>query len=92
LNFKGEKPKIQLQFGKNPAGYFKLKNWKIQEQIDKRINIFISWSVFSVYSGTQRDRRQRALFQHPISIFSFLGGWSGCFTQSKHNIMKVVQS
>ena len=27
-----------------------------------------------------------------ISVFLLYLGWSGCFTQSKHNIRKVVQS
>ena len=40
----------------------------------------------------QRDRRQRALLQHQNFDFLFYLGWSGCFIQSKHIIMKVVQS
>ena len=44
------------------------------------------------YYLQQRDRRQRALLQHQNFDFLFYLGWSGCFTQSKHNIMKVVQS
>jgi len=46
----------------------------------------------------QRDRRQRALLQQQnfqnFQNFHFLFylGWSGCFTQIKRIIMKVVQS
>ena len=40
----------------------------------------------------QRDRRWRALLKHQNFDFLFFLGWSGCFTQSKHNIMKVAQS
>ena len=40
----------------------------------------------------QRDKRRRALLQHQNFDFLFYLGWSGSFTQSKHNIMKVVQS
>ena len=46
----------------------------------------------SLYKYSQRDRRQRALLQHQNFDFLFYLGWSGCFTQSKLNIMKVVQS
>jgi hypothetical protein len=35
---------------------------------------------------------KRALLQHQNFDFLFYLGWSGCFTQSKHIIMKVVQS
>ena len=41
----------------------------------------------------QRDSRtRRALLQYQNFDFLFYLGWSGCFPQSKHNIMKVVQS
>ena len=40
----------------------------------------------------QRDRRWRALLQYQNFNFLFYLGWSGCFTQRKHNIMKVVLS
>ena len=40
----------------------------------------------------QRDRRRRALLQHQNFDSLFYLVWSVCFTQSKHIIMKVVQS
>jgi hypothetical protein len=45
-----------------------------------------------VFISRQRDRRRRALLQQQNFDFLIYLGWSGCFTQSKHNIMKVVQS
>ena len=49
-------------------------------------------NVLILYQQRQRDRRQRALLLHQNFDFLFYLGWSGCFHQSKHNIMKVVQS
>ena len=40
----------------------------------------------------QRVRKQRVLLQHQNFDFLFYLGLSGCFTQSKHIIMKVVQT
>jgi hypothetical protein len=40
----------------------------------------------------QRDRTQRALLEYQNFNFLFYLGCFGSFTQSKHNIMKVVQS
>ena len=44
------------------------------------------------FQHCQRDRRRRALLRHQNFDFLFYLSWSGCFPQSKHNIMKVVQS
>ena len=38
------------------------------------------------------EDEEPALLQHQDFNFLFYLGWAGCFTQSKHNIMKVVQS
>ena len=46
----------------------------------------------SLNTKIQRDRRPRALLKHQNFDFLFYLGWSGCFTQSKHNIMEVLQS
>ena len=40
----------------------------------------------------QRDRTRRALLQYQNFDFLFYLGCFGSFTQSRHNIMKVVQS
>ena len=73
----------------------KKKNWPAALKIakkarDKSIYNFIQCPVH--LSRGQRDRRQRASLQHQNFDFLFYLGWSGCFTQIKHNIMKVVQS
>ena len=51
----------------------------------------VSWN--SSNSFVQRDRRRRALLQHQNFDFLFYLGRSGCFIlESKHIIVKVVQS
>ena len=52
----------------------------------------LTWINKTLMHVKQRYRRRRALLQHQNFDFLFYLGWSGCFTQSKHNIMKVVQS
>ena len=53
------------------------------------INIIHLWSLSPV---SKEMKRRRALIQHKNLDFLFYLGWSGCFTQSKLIIMKVVQS
>ena len=80
-----------ITLGSLPWTVLVKKNMKIL-----KIEFFLKTHLLSisqkVYMKYQRDRRRRALFQHQNFNFLFYLGWAGCFTQSKHNIMKVVQS
>ena len=53
---------------------------------------FNTISCLYIMEYVQRDRTQRALLQYQNFYFLFYLGWSGSFPQTKHNIMKVVQS
>ena len=78
------------------AGFSSIMKLLFSKVLIKLIKVdndfLIKTEKINILSQGQRDRRQRALLQHQHSDFLFHMGWSGCFTQSKQNIMKVVQS
>ena len=80
-----------ITLGSLPWTILVKKNMKIlkTEFFLKTHLVSISQKVYMKY---QRDRRRRALLQRQNFVFLFYLGWSDCFTQTKHNKMKVVQS
>ena len=91
---------IYLYYHKNgaysqpPIDLYVLDFWKINSEKSSSTNwVLVYFKLYFYWQcSLQRDRARRALLQHQNFNFLFYLGWSGCFTQSKHTIMKVVQS
>ena len=71
----------------DPANKGKITEWEAGWNVTNAIQV-----SFYIPTYVQRDRTWRALLEYQNFNFLFYLGCIGSFTQSKHNIMKVVQS
>ena len=57
-----------------------------------KIHYWLQWRCILESNVDKEIRDLKPYYSTKILIFSFLEGWYGCFTQNKHNIIKVGQS
>ena len=99
---------MQSNLSNFEAIFSKLANWcnveiiryvhfeKVAFHDLKYFAITICTSLHSAYhswiASCKEIGDKEPYYSTKILIFSFLEGWYGCFTQNKHNIIKVGQS
>ena len=57
-----------------------------------KIHYWLQWRCILESNVDKEIGDLKPYYSTKILIFSFLEGWYGCFTQNKHNIIKVGQS